>query len=93
MIQQFWNRWSKEYLTALQYRRKWLQPQCSLEVEDLLLIKSETTPPSQWPIGRVMTTHPGSDNLVRAVTIQTAYSEINRLVVKIILLCTNEEFG
>ncbi|XP_018395620.1 PREDICTED: uncharacterized protein LOC108774103 [Cyphomyrmex costatus] len=68
----FWNRWHKEYLNKLNQRSKWKsQIPRTIAVGDLVLIKEDNSPPLNWPMGRVLETHPGKDNIIRVVTIKT----------------------
>nr|CAI5818585.1 unnamed protein product [Callosobruchus analis] len=69
--QQFWNRWSKEYLTQLQTRSKWKQHlQSTLQVGSLVVLMEDNSPPFNWPMARVMELYPGSNNVVRVVTVR-----------------------
>ena len=47
LTQHFWSRWSSEYLTSLQSRQKWRKHQRPVAVGDLVLIRSELTPPAK----------------------------------------------
>ena len=91
MVQQFWNRWSKEYLTTLQQRNKWTTPQTSLQRGDLVFITSETTPPGKWPMGLVTATFPGKDGHTRVAELKTVTTSLVRPVVKLCLLRNNED--
>lgn len=71
MTQNFWNRWSKEYLHQLAVRTKWTRSCRNLAVGDLVIIKDVATSPLQWPIGIVSEIHSGTDNVVRVVKIRT----------------------
>lgn len=77
------SRWQTEYLSRLQQRPKWVKQTRNLQVGDLVLIKDLNTSPMQWPLARVTATHPGADNLVRVVTVQTANSIFKRCITKI----------
>ncbi|XP_055903820.1 uncharacterized protein LOC129939726 [Eupeodes corollae] len=44
----FWRKWSSEYLTRLQQRPKWTQIQENVKVGDIVLIKDERFPPTNW---------------------------------------------
>ncbi|XP_055918507.1 uncharacterized protein LOC129950600 [Eupeodes corollae] len=66
-FQQFWLRWSREYLQGLQIRAKW----------------NENLPPLKWRLGRVVQVHPGKDNVVRVVTLKTSTGEVQRAVTRI----------
>ncbi|XP_067209145.1 uncharacterized protein [Linepithema humile] len=82
----FWDRWSKEYLHALVHRPKWWREAAGFELGRLYLIRNENTPPTRWPLARIVRTHPGEDGRVRVVTIRTAASELIRPITKLILL-------
>jgi hypothetical protein len=86
MRDHFWQRWSREYLHALATRSKWTKPITPPQVGSLCLLRSENTPPSRWPLGRIIQMHPGDDDVTRVVTIRTATSELTRPLVKLVLL-------
>lgn len=86
LVQDFWTRWSTEYLSKLQNRPKWLTKQTNVKKGDLVLVKDEKLPPSNWMLGRIVDTHPGKDNLVRAVTVKTKDNIMKRPIVKICVL-------
>ncbi|XP_036317843.1 uncharacterized protein LOC118732844 [Rhagoletis pomonella] len=50
--QHFWRQWSKNYLTGLQERNKWLYPQRNLQLNDLVLVQEDNIPTQQWVLGR-----------------------------------------
>lgn len=79
----FWRRWSKDYLQALQSRTKWTTPTENLRTGDMVLIKEDNIPPAKWLLGRVTHTHPGADGLVRVVTVKTRNSELKRPITKL----------
>lgn len=66
---EFWRLWQRDYLNELQARGKWCRPHPNLCVGDVVAIKDENLPPTQWRIGRISSVHPGSDGLVRTVDI------------------------
>ena len=84
--QHFWKRWSQEYLTRLQQRPKWLFKQRDIKPNDMVLVKTDGTSPTHWPLARVITIHPGPDGLIRVVTLRTASGEIKRPITKVCLL-------
>ena len=51
-----------------------------------MLVKQDSTPLSQWPLGLVMGTHKGTDGLVRSVDVKTETGTYERPVTKICLL-------
>jgi hypothetical protein len=59
--QQFWKRWTKEYLTQLQSRSKWKTDAVttgSLDIGKMVVLAEDNLPPP-WKIGRIVETHPG----------------------------------
>lgn len=55
-------------------------------VGQLVLISSDQTPPTAWPIGRVTEVHPGDDGLVRNATVRTSSTTLVRPIQKLIVL-------
>ena len=83
MLQHFWKRWSREFLTRLQQHPKWWKQHENLKIDDLVLIKEDNQPPQKWKLGRITAVHPGLDNLVRAVTVKTEDGLVNRAISKL----------
>jgi hypothetical protein len=81
--QQFWKRWKAEYLSDLQRRSKWKNQSSNVTVGTLVLIADDNVPPQKWPMGRVITVHPGADGRVRSVTLKTSTGQTTRAVAKI----------
>ena len=86
MAQHFWKRWVRKCVTALQQRNKCHLPQKSLGIGELVIVMDENTSPGHWLKARVQAVYPGNDEHVRAATIKTANSELQRPVVKLINL-------
>ena len=87
VIQQFWTRWSREYLNSLQARTKWQTTSTNLQEDDIVAIRPRGKfIPSHWPIGRVVKTLPGKDNLVRVVDLKTASGTLQRAVTQLALI-------
>lgn len=82
----FWKRWQHEYLVRLQQRPKWQSQTNNIKIDDLVIIIEDNLPPSRWILGRVVDTHPGTDGLVRVVTIKCKNSTVKRPISKIALL-------
>lgn len=83
MHQDFWRRWSREYLHTLHQRSKWNKSAVNIQPGVLVLIKNDLTPPMQWHMGRVLAVHPGSDGVVRVATVRTSTGSLKRPVVKL----------
>lgn len=67
--QDFWKRWTREYLTTLQGRQKWFNKDVNIKVDDLIIVEAPNCPPSIWRLGRIIALHPGPDQVVRVVTV------------------------
>ncbi|XP_050313689.1 uncharacterized protein LOC126748481 [Anthonomus grandis grandis] len=79
----FWKRWTVDYFNRLQTRPKWLKPLPNLQVNDLVLIKEDDTPPLKWPLGRIIETMPGKDGKVRVVKLRTQHGVYTRSIAKV----------
>ncbi|XP_026467804.1 uncharacterized protein LOC113371391 [Ctenocephalides felis] len=87
LVQHFWKRWHKEYISELQGRTKWqVQQSQQIEIGEMVVIKEENLPPMQWKLGRIIETHPGDDRIVRVVTIKTKGGILKRAVHRICVL-------
>ena len=83
MRQEVCSRYRDEYITRLNNRPKQFTPKGNLVVGQLVLLREEHSPSSEWPLGRIAKTHPGDDGLVRVVTIVTQSGEKKRAVNKV----------
>ncbi|KFM75025.1 Jerky-like protein, partial [Stegodyphus mimosarum] len=77
LFQQFWKRWSSEYLSRLQQRPKWCKLQRDLKIGDMVLIKNENLPPLRWKLGRIVKVYPGLDDRIRVVDLRTSSANNN----------------
>lgn len=85
LFQHFWNRWSREYLTFLQVRNKWNTKndlRSQLPVGSLVILVEDNLPPLRWPLARVTELHPGSDNVIRVVSVRLPNGTITRRSLK-----------
>jgi len=91
-VQQFWQRWSADYLQSLQQCHRWLKATPNLQPGDLVLMKEDNTIPLQWPTAVIQETHPGKDGVIRVVTIKTPKGLFKRSISKICPLpCVSEK--
>ncbi|XP_044767196.1 uncharacterized protein LOC123323088 [Coccinella septempunctata] len=84
--QQFWSKWSTQFLQRQLSISKWHHPAHDIKVGSLVLLTDERLPPCKWPLGRVMAVHPGTDGLVRVVTLKTSTSTLTRPISKLAIL-------
>ena len=84
MIHHFWKRWSKEYLIDLQVRQKNNKECNNLQKGDLVYITYANIPPLYWPIGIIVETYTGNDDLVRVLKVKTGKEKFTvRPIVKL----------
>jgi hypothetical protein len=95
ILNSFWKRWISEILPSLTERSKWFAHQPSLKVGDLVLVMEQNTPRGQWPRGIVTEVIPSSDEVCRIAKVKLACSnrDLERPIVKLILLATKEELS
>lgn len=84
--QNFWKRWSVEYLTQLQQRYKWKRIQNTMQEGVMVLLRDQNTPPMLWRLGRVTRMYPGKDGLIRVVDVKTNTGIYQRPVTKLSIL-------
>jgi len=89
MTERFWARWSKECLQRYQAIYKWKESTQPMKEGSIVLVIDERYPPTKWPLGRILTIHPGKDGKTRVVTIRTQTSTLTRPIVKICPLPVN----
>lgn len=58
----------------------------NLSVGDMVLVKHDNLPPSQWLLGRVLKCYEGKNNCIRVVRVKTANSKFDRPISKLCLL-------
>lgn len=80
MAQNFWARWSLEYLHVLQQRLKWTDKTSPPRVGDLVLVKDANLPPLRWRRGRIVNLFPGKDGTPRFAEVMVGDSVIKRAV-------------
>jgi len=71
-LQQFWKRWSSDYLQSLQQRQRWLKASPNLQPGALVLLREDNTSPLYSTTAVVTNIHAGKDGIVRVVTIRTS---------------------
>ncbi|XP_066928973.1 uncharacterized protein [Clytia hemisphaerica] len=86
LVNEFWERWRKEYLNSLQERSKWHKElKDAISINDVVLLKDEK-PRNEWCLAKVTKLIPGT-GLTRTVEIELANkSKLLRPLNKIVLL-------
>ncbi|KAH1028258.1 hypothetical protein HUJ05_001633 [Dendroctonus ponderosae] len=68
-----------EYLTSLQVRTKWKAgTENPVKIGSLVILMENNTPPLKWPLARVIELYPGTDNIVRVVSVRLPNGTIVR---------------
>ena len=91
----FWSRWSREYLPTLQRRQKWTESKRNLQQGDVVLMKDNQASRNNWPLAVITSTFPGEDGQVRKVEVKTTDQGCRktfcRPVTEIVLLLPKED--
>ena len=84
LITEFWKKWSSEYITGLQTRKKNCTEKENLKKGDLVYLAEDNIPALQWPLGLIIDVFTGNDNLVRVAKVKaSAEKTIIRPVTKL----------
>lgn len=70
----------------MQVRARWNTKSNPVTKGTVVLIKTENSPPLQWPLGVIENIHTASDGVVRVVTVRTKTGLYVRPVVKLCVL-------
>ena len=70
MASVFWTRWHKEYIQHLPERQRWLHPQGSMEISDIMLVKDDDLSWCHWRLVRVSEASPDQDGHTRKVRVK-----------------------
>ena len=85
IVDEFWTRWTREYLPMQTRRVKWFEPVKPLEPGDVVVVVDETAK-NRWERGRVLETYPDKPAQVRRAKVQTARGVFIRHAVKLAIL-------
>ena len=90
----FWHQWRTDYLHSLQRRVKWQRDRRNFQIDDIVILRDEQTPPLTWPLARIIETFPGRDGVCRVVNVQCRNgSVLRRPVAKLIPLVIDAEIS
>ena len=79
--QEFWDRWSQEYLQHLQKATKWHHKERNYRVNDLVMLTDGSHFKAQWSMARIVKVYPGIDGLVRAVDVQLETKVVPKTII------------
>ena len=89
LIDQFWSIWRSEYLRQLP-QGKGPSGSSALEKGDLVLIREDNCPRMLWPMGVILDSFSGRDEVVRSYRIKTVSGEVTRPAQRLYLLEMND---
>lgn len=70
LVNCFWKRWRTEFLSTLQPRKVWQGVRTQLAVGDVVIVHENHTMRTEWPLAVVTQTHPGTDGLIRTISLR-----------------------
>lgn len=76
-------RYKSEYLSRLLTRPKWNKATENIKLGQLVLMRKDGVPTTDWPLGRIVGVRPGADGKVRVVTVRTSKGEKVRAISKV----------
>ena len=75
---EFWTRWRKEYLLNLQQRQLWQTDKRDTKVNDIVILREDSSPRNQWKMARVTEVYPSADGRVRRVKLLVSDSSLDK---------------
>ena len=78
LANEFWSRWRKEFLLEKQQRQKWTQDRKNLQIDDIVIMKEDNVPRSEWKLARVSSVYPSADGYVRKVQVALANGSLDK---------------
>ena len=86
LADQFWKRWSREYLRSVIIRRKRLSKKRNFQVGDVVPLIDNNLPRAQGSIGRISSTLPDEHGVVRTGNVESRGSQFLRPIHKLRLV-------
>ena len=72
---EFWTRWRKEVLAALQCQQKWNTISRNCKVGDIVLLKEAAAEWNSWPMSKIIATNADKNGFVRSVKFMLGTSD------------------
>ncbi|XP_078495525.1 uncharacterized protein LOC144750934 [Ciona intestinalis] len=91
LAEQFWVRWSREYLRTIIARQKWHLRQKNFKSKDIVLLVDNSTPRSQWSIGKICEVYPDAHGIVRTVSVRARGLEMRRPIHKLCMIAPADD--
>ncbi|XP_062542502.1 uncharacterized protein LOC134210470 [Armigeres subalbatus] len=85
IMNEFWRRWTREYLPILTRRTKWFETTRPLKPGDLVIVVDDTIR-NKWERGRILDTFPDKAGQVRRAKVKTARGVFTRHAIRLAVL-------
>jgi len=82
-LQNFWKKWSADYLHEIQHQQRWHCSSPNLQPGDPVILREDNTAPLHWPTAVITDVHPGADGKTRVVTVKTPKGTFKHPIAKI----------
>ena len=92
IAEEFWSRWRKEFLLALQEQQRWSINRRNFQVGDIVLLKDDFPHRNHWPMAHIMETFSGKNGNVQNVSLKvgiktnTTNMLLERPILKLVLI-------
>jgi hypothetical protein len=83
IIKGFWRRWLREFLPAMNSRKKWTEEKKDIEVGNIVMCIDPNLPRGTWPLGRVEEVLVGPDKHVRTARIKIGQKQYVRPITQL----------
>ena len=86
LVDVFWSRWKKEYLSTLQKRTKWQRQRRNVTVRDIVLIVDTAVPRNRWLLGVVEAVFRDNKGNLRVCRVRTKSAVLERPIAKLCVI-------
>lgn len=86
LADQFWSKFTTNYLPSFQTRSKWQLEKDNLNTGDVVMIIDHQLPRALWPVGNIVNIIPGADGRIRTAQVQVKDRTYTRPVARLIRL-------
>uniref|UniRef100_A0A5S6Q7D1 Integrase catalytic domain-containing protein n=1 Tax=Trichuris muris TaxID=70415 RepID=A0A5S6Q7D1_TRIMR len=91
IVDHFWRRWIREYLSTLNKVLGKRSKQSDVKIGDVVLVVDTSNRRGTWPLGRAGKLYPGPDGIVRVVDVETNSGTKRRPVIRLVKLFQESE--
>ena len=77
LVNDFWHKWKREYVSSLLPRQKWNRSTRNLRPGDVVMISESNSPRNVWKLGRIVSVSASDDNLVRTAKVLVGTTDLD----------------